>query len=123
MYTSVGMGAPMIPRGYARRGRGVSGFGDTPAAVCPSLEQLMGITDPSDPCQTAANSGVLQTCISTATGSPVVTTCPISGVVQTSGSSQTGPFTTASLTTWLETNWWMLALGGLALFAIAKAAD
>ena len=30
---------------------GLKGIGQTLSASCPSLEQLMGITDPSDPCQ------------------------------------------------------------------------
>lgn len=76
---SVGMGAgrPLAPR---------RGMGDT----CPSLQQLMGITDFSDPCQAGGTSGTASSCFNTDTSS--YGPCPISTTPQTTVPGATGPF-------------------------------
>lgn len=91
MFVSVntpGLGA-VAPLGYGYARPRYRGLGQ--AAGCPSLEQLMGITDPTDPCQQASTSvaGVASTCYNTSTGSPV--SCPVAGNVQTTPPAAVGP--------------------------------
>lgn len=87
-------------------------------APCPSLEQLMGITDPSDPCQNAtAASGPYPSgsaCYNTSTGANVP--CPVAGSTQSTTPAGTGPLGTLNVS---NLNWGLLAavLVGLVVFA------
>lgn len=130
MFVSVnspGLGA--IAPGYARTRyvrRGFRGLGQAASgAACPSLEQLLGITDATDPCQqTTVGSGIAATCYNTITGAPA--SCPISGNVMTTTPANTGPFgLPASSTSWLSQNsgvvWAIAAVLGVVLLAeVAK---
>lgn len=92
--------------------------------ACPSLLQMAGISDCTDPCQVntvtcaGANATVLpniQSCFNTATGAPQA--CPVSGVTQSVTPANSGPFGTPLSVSNL--NWGVLAavLAGLVLFA------
>lgn len=97
------------------------GLGQT--AMCPSLEQMMGIVDCSDPCQVntvtcaGANATVLpdvQACYNMTTGAQI--SCPVAGSTQSSTPANIAPGVPLSAT---NLNWGVLAavLGGLVLLA------
>jgi hypothetical protein len=99
-------------------------FGPSPVAKglgqagCPSLEMLLGITDPSDPCQASSASAAPfvagAACYNTASGTNVP--CPTSGTTQTTSPAGTGPLGTMNVS---NLNWGVLAavLVGLVVFA------
>lgn len=104
MYTPQKTWLPTTPKGLGQ-------------AICPSLEQLQGITDLSDPCQqtgTSFSASGVETCYNNATG--VTIPCPLAGTTQTGPPSANGPFGMPAIT---NLNWGVLAavLGGLVLLA------
>lgn len=70
---------PYIPKVIARRGMG--------QAPCPSMNQLMGINDPTDPCQSA---GITNTQLS-----------DIKNFFYQAGVDSATPDTTSALPSWL----------------------
>ena len=73
---------------------------------CPSVEQLMGIQDSNDPCQSAASTG----------GSVSISPAGMISVIPgTTTPAATAP-STSSIGTWISQNP-MLAIGGLILTA------
>lgn len=86
-----------------RRVVGMHGLGD--AATCPSLEQLQGINDPTDPCQSpvapgscpsgttasftqgALGTGSSWVCVNNSTGTNVVTGTPVATTALVSSAS------------------------------------
>jgi len=85
-------------------------MGDT--AACPSLAQLMGVVDATDPCQQ-------QSQIPTETTYPVLTTAPASGGVTPTGAPASA---SAGLMSWLQTNpAAMLGLGAALLVVVGGA--
>lgn len=98
-------------------------FGPSPVGLgqtCPSLEQLMGITDCTDACQASSPSctpGQQGVCYNTATGANV--TCPVSGSIQTTSPAGTGPLGTMTVS---NLNWGVLAAVALGLVAFVALA-
>jgi hypothetical protein len=79
------------------------------------MEQLLGISDPSDPCQATSSTFLAgAACFNTGSGSNVP--CPTSGTVQTTSPAGTGPLGTMNVS---NLNWGVLAavLVGLVVFA------
>ena len=87
------------PYGFGKR----KGMGLAP---CPSDQQLMGITDPNDPCQNPV------------AALPVGGMSPTDLSILSSGLS-TPPASTNSLTAWLQANQSTVLLVGAGLFGLA----
>jgi hypothetical protein len=106
------------PTGYRYPFAPTKGFGQViQTPQCPSLEQLMGITDPTDPCQSAGtvSSGSINTgCYNVATGT--YQTCPVSGVTATATPAANGPF---GLPISFQWNWAVVALLAGSLVVVA----
>jgi len=83
------------------------------AATCPSLEQLMGIVDPTDPCQSGTASSAYN-CYNTTTGA--VTACPVSGTAVGGTPASAGPFGTMTVG---NLNWGVLAAVLVGLVVVA----
>ena len=92
--------------------------------ACPSMLQLAGISDCTDPCQVntvtcaGASATVLpniQTCFNTSTGAPQA--CPVSGVTQSNSPGTTGPF--GSPLSVGNLNWGVLAAVLVGLVVVA----
>jgi hypothetical protein len=79
-------------------------------ANCPSLEQLMGITDPSDPCQ----SGGAATSAQAVMTGPTPTASEISPYA-----TVTGSLSSNSLSTWFQANQTTVLMIGGGLFVLA----
>jgi hypothetical protein len=96
-------------------------------AGCPSIEQLMGITDPSDPCQSGGT---------VASGSPCPSLDQLMGVVNPNDPCQSGsavttaakqasttpyapPVSATSLTSWIQANQTTVLMIGAGLFGLA----
>jgi len=82
---------PYIPKRIARRGMG--------QAPCPSMQQLKGINDPTDPCQ---NAGVTDSQLE-----------DIKNFFYQAGVDSVTPDTTSALPSWL-----LPAAAGVAIFAL-----
>lgn len=82
--------------GFQTRGMG--------QASCPSLEQLLGISDSSDPCQLTSTGGIM-------TGPT-----PTSAELVASGASPA--ISANTLTTWLQANQSLVLIGGISLLGV-----
>jgi hypothetical protein len=99
-------------------------FGPSPVpkglgqAMCPSVNQMLGCLDTTDPCcaASASNAPFIAGAACYNTGSGTNVPCPTSGTVQTTSPAGTGPLGTMSVS---NLNWGVLAavLVGLVVFA------
>lgn len=95
----------------SQRGRGMG------QAVCPSLEQLTGITDPSDPCQTGGSGATLTQQIANLPGYQA--SLPVNDLLATNAAGQ--PFSPAYPTTvlqWFQNNGSLVLLAGAGLLGL-----
>jgi len=105
----------MIVRKNSRYGMGATGT----SSPCPSLEQLLGISDVSDPCQAAAGAG----CYDLDSGAPMP--CTVSMTTQSAPPAAIAPSTVSQAGSFLSQNPGIVlgALGILAAIFIAQAAS
>lgn len=86
-------------------------------AVCPSLEQLSGITDPSDPCQTGGSGATVSQQIANLPGYQA--SLPNYDLLSTNSAGQlTSPAYPATFMNWLQANGSMVLLGGAGLLGL-----
>lgn len=100
----------MAPRSFMRRGLGS-------IANCPSLQQLQGIVDPTDPCQ----AGNAYAAITSSLG-PGQCVDPLSGITVPCASIPGSPATPAgtgqTFTQWFQQNQNLVVWGGAGLFGL-----